>query len=49
MWWVEKNKRVGPESGTPVSSVVAVAVGIRFRLVILHMESMAPVLPISIL
>lgn len=49
VWWVEKNKRVGPESEKPVSPVVEVAVGVSLGLVILHMESMAPILPISIL
>lgn len=48
VWWVE-NKKVGPESEKPVSSVVEVAAGVSLGLVILHMESMAPILFISIL
>lgn len=48
-WWVEKNKGVGPESETPVSSVVNVAVGVSWGLVILYMKSVAPIFPISVL
>lgn len=43
MWWLEKNKRLGPDCENPVSPIVEVAVAVSLGLVILHMKSMRPI------